>query len=107
MTKVISMRGLPAGWDADDQYVYIGRAGKGVEGYFGNPFPMVPGQSTREESIDAFRVHFNERMESDPEFKARVLALQGKKLVCFCKPLACHGDVIAEHLNSLIKPVWD
>jgi hypothetical protein len=28
-------------------------------------------------------------------------ALKGKILVCFCKPLACHGDVLAEIADSL------
>jgi hypothetical protein len=48
--------------------------GRGEDGYFGNPF----------------------RMGQDSEFKHRVLALKGKRLGCFCKPKACHGDVIAE-----------
>ena len=59
--------------------VYIGRAGRGEDGYFGNPF----------------------RMGQDSEFKHRVLALKGKRLGCFCKPKACHGDVIADWLNKM------
>ena len=33
--------------------------------------------------------------------KADVLQLRGKVLGCHCKPLACHGDVLADYLNSL------
>ncbi|MEP0357399.1 DUF4326 domain-containing protein [Paraglaciecola sp.] len=34
--------------------------------------------------------------------KAEVYKLAGKRLGCFCKPSACHGDVLADFLNS-----WD
>jgi len=66
--------------------VYIGRAGRGYDGYFGNPFPIGPGV-TREDSIERFEKYFFERIERDPEFKQRVLAERGERLGCFCKPL--------------------
>lgn len=80
--------------------VYIGRAGKGNDGYFGNPFPLLPGQS-RGSTIEQYKTYFYKRLEDDAEFKRRVLELKGKKLGCFCKPAGCHGDVIAQYLNSL------
>jgi hypothetical protein len=40
-------------------------------------------------------------LASDAEFKRRIHELKGKTLGCFCKPEACHGDVIAEYLNNL------
>ncbi|ASF45912.1 DUF4326 domain-containing protein [Methylovulum psychrotolerans] len=30
-----------------------------------------------------------------------LLQLRGKVLGCHCKPAACHGDVLANYLNSL------
>jgi hypothetical protein len=39
--------------------VYIGRAGRGQDGYFGNPFHMGPGIS-REEAIKRFQGLFAE-----------------------------------------------
>jgi|APCry1669192806_1035432.scaffolds.fasta_scaffold180394_2 hypothetical protein len=39
-----------------------------------------------------------------PEFRDSVLAMKGKKLGCWCKPLPCHGDVIVEYLEK--EPVW-
>ena len=51
--------------------VYIGRAGHGEDGYFGNPF------------------------------RQRIHALKGKRLGCFCKPYPCHGDIIKEYLDTL------
>jgi hypothetical protein len=80
--------------------VYIGRTGRGEDGYFGNPFRMGNGMS-REDAVDRFQKYFAERIEKDSEFKRRILALKGKRLGCFCKPKACHGDVIAEWLNKM------
>lgn len=92
MTTVVNLR--TAKYD-----VYIGRAGKGQDGYFGNQFPIGP--MTRGEVINEFRKTFYLRLQCDPEFKRRVHELKGKVLGCFCKPQACHGDVIAEYLNNL------
>jgi len=80
--------------------VYIGRGGKGQNGYFGNPFTG----GTRSENIAQFRTYFSHRMATDPEFKRRVDAMKGKRLVCFCAPLPCHGEVYAEYLNRELKP---
>src|SRR6266536_651714 len=79
---------------------YIGRAGRGEDGYFGNPSRMGNGIS-RDEAVKSFQKYFAERIEKDSEFKRRVLALKGKRLGCFCKPKACHGDVIADWLNKM------
>lgn len=78
--------------------VYIGRAGKGQDGYFGNPFRLVPGQ-TRGSTLERYREYFYKRLGEDPEFKRRIHRLKGKRLGCFCKPHACHGDIIKEYLD--------
>ena len=75
--------------------IYIGRAGRGEDGYFGNPFRMGSGIS-REDAVQKFQKYF-----IDSEFKRRVLALTGKRLGCFCKPKTCHGEVIADWLNKM------
>ncbi|WP_123009399.1 DUF4326 domain-containing protein, partial [Escherichia coli] len=28
-------------------------------------------------------------------------SLKGKVIACHCKPYACHGDIIADYINSL------
>ena len=93
MTNVVNIR--TSGYD-----VYIGRAGKGQDGYFGNPFRLRTHES-RGSTVEQYRKYFYDRMETDPEFKDRIHELKGKTLGCFCKPYACHGDVIAEYLNKL------
>jgi hypothetical protein len=80
--------------------VYIGRAGRGQDGYFGNPVRVGNGVS-RDDAVKRFQRYFADRIENDAEFKRRVLALRGKRLGCFCKPNACHGDVIADWLNKM------
>jgi hypothetical protein len=95
-TTVVNLRKEP--YD-----VYIGRAQKGkmsVEyGYFGNPFHLSAGEP-RGSTIERYRAYFNERIADDPEFKAAVESLRGKRLGCFCKPAPCHGDVIVEYLEA-------
>ena len=96
MTRVVNLRAEP--FD-----VYIGRAGKGRDGYFGNPFKMPFGFCTREiraDVINRYYVYFHERLRDDAEFRGRVEALRGKVLGCFCKPKPCHGDVIAAYLDG-------
>jgi hypothetical protein len=46
-----------------------------------------------------FRKWFYTRISWDEEYRRRVLELKGKQLGCFCKPLSCHGDVLAEWLD--------
>jgi len=92
-TRVVNIR--TAGYD-----VYIGRAGHGQDGYFGNPFRLEAGQP-RGTTIEKYRKYFYNRLETDPEFKRRIHELKDKTLGCFCKPYACHGDVIKEYLDGL------
>ena len=80
--------------------VYIGRAGHGHDGYFGNPYFMRY-EWQRDEVLANYRNYFAHRIVDDPEFRRRVLELKGKRLGCFCKPWhACHGDIIKEWLDA-------
>lgn len=93
MTKVINLL------RREPYDIYIGRAGHGKDGYFGNPF-QIGIDGTREEVIEKFRVYFYDRVANDQEFNRRLMALEGKTLGCFCKPATCHGDIIAEYVDS-------
>ena len=86
--------------------VYVGRAGKGQTGYFGNPYPVGKlckrcGQvhHSGNSTLPCFDSYFRERIGRDPEFRMRVLALQGLVLGCFCVPKPCHASLIAAWLN--------
>ena len=78
--------------------VYIGRAGKGQSGYFGNPFPLQ--QYGAKRCLQLYRDHFYRRLNLDPDFKRNVLALRGKILGCFCAPGPCHGHVIVRYVDA-------
>jgi len=92
-TKVVNIR-------YKNYDVYIGRAGRGQDGYFGNPF-ILSSNEPRGASIEKYRTYFNERLKTDAEFKKRIHDLKGRVLGCFCKPYPCHGDVIAEYLETI------
>lgn len=90
-TRVVNIR------DAEFD-VYIGRAGHGLGGYFGNPFS----DGSRAENIGRFYTYFHYRLTTDPAFKEAVEALRSKRLGCFCAPKACHGDIIAQYLDRVV-----
>lgn len=93
-TKVIHIKDAPKGWQSDPEYVYIGRAGKGMNGYFGNPFPL--NGNSRGSTLARFRDWADARMITDWQYASNVAELSGKTLVCFCAPNPCHGHVLAE-----------
>ena len=104
MTSVIHIRDSNGTKDE----VYIGRAGKGHDGYFGNPVaagrrcPMCSTVHTRAgDTLPCYRTHLRERLTSDAAFRARVKGLHGMKLVCFCFPRPCHGTVLGEAAAAL------
>ena len=77
--------------------VYIGRSKHGI---FGNPF-VIGKDGDRAAVIEKFRQYFESRIVLDARFHDQVhKQLEGKVLGCFCKPLACHGDVYVEHFQK-------
>lgn len=69
--------------------VYIGRPSK-----WGNPF-TIGVDGTRTEVIEAYRVYlYRSGLISD------ISELTGKNLVCWCKPKACHGDILIQLAND-------
>lgn len=66
--------------------VYIGRGGQ-----WGNPFRIGP-DGTREDVIKKYR----DWVPTQPHLMAQLSFLEGKTLGCYCRPLACHGDVLIE-----------
>lgn len=64
--------------------VYIGRGS-----IWGNPF-VIGRHGTREDVVRAYE----QLLASSPDLIAQLPTLRGKRLGCFCAPLACHGDVL-------------
>jgi hypothetical protein len=87
--------------------VYIGR-GKdpqtGILGKWGNPFKIgmtYQGKVlTREDAIEAYR-DWILYPDQGVELQKDLHELRGKILGCWCKPKACHGDILANLANRL------
>jgi hypothetical protein len=86
--------------------VYIGRGQwrselgiDGLDGVFGNPYRCGDYGSvhnmSRKQAIAQFEAYARHRCTTEREFRNRVQAIHGRRLFCFCTPLACHGDVLA------------
>jgi hypothetical protein len=75
-------------------------------GPYGNPF-RIGQDGDRKEVIRKFKVHFYEKLNLDPTWLKDVLWLEGKRLGCHCKPLACHGDVYVEFIERWRKNQHD
>lgn len=77
--------------------IYIGRPSP-----WGNPFTHKNGTiakykvGSRDEAVKAYK----EWILTQPELLARLPELKGKVLGCWCKPQACHGDILLEMANE-------
>jgi hypothetical protein len=97
--------------------VYIGRGSK-----WGNPFRIgeldadTKQPMTREIVITRYRQLMNGRLNredayshdhfgdiADVKWTRDLLALHDKTLVCYCKPQACHGDVLEQLIEELMN----
>lgn len=84
--------------DKNDEFdVYIGRGSK-----WGNPFVIKHGPDglSRDDVIAKYKEYFEQEILTNPEARAALLSIRGYRLGCHCKPLPCHGDIIASYLNS-------
>jgi len=79
VTRVVNVR-------REEFDVYIGRGSK-----WGNRFVMGR-DGSREEVIAKYR----EWILKNDGLLSCLGELKGKVLGCYCKPLACHGDVLVE-----------
>jgi len=68
---------------------------------FGNPF-VIGKDGTRDEVIQKYKIYLWNRTKVDYAFKQAVLGLEDKNLVCCCKPLACHGDILEAAISYFI-----
>lgn len=73
--------------------IYIGRPSD-----WGNPFSYKEGTlakfkvSNRQEAVKKYE----EWIKTQPILMEKVKQLKGKVLGCWCKPYACHGDILAK-----------
>lgn len=82
--------------------VYIGRAGKGQDGKWGNPFPITE-LDDRNRSIAKYKKWLWNNIDAGKISLKELADLDGKTLGCFCKPNACHGDILAEAILYAVE----
>ena len=73
----------------EDYDVYIGRGSK-----WGNPY-KIGVNGTRKEVIKLYE----ESLYANSYLMESLHELEGKVLGCWCKPKACHGDVLVKLAN--------
>lgn len=87
---------MPKVWNKKDKNcpknaIYVGRPSK-----WGNPY-KIGIDGTREEVIELYKKWLSNQKYLNLE------ELKGKDLVCWCKPLPCHADILLELANKEIK----
>lgn len=98
---IIVVNGFKHGCFESENTIYIGRPGKGLKGSpLANPEPLA-NEADRAANIQRYRHWLYEHLVfGSPQLLElqRIKALEKKLgtvyLACFCKPKACHGDVI-------------
>ncbi|CAK7994744.1 Domain of unknown function (DUF4326)-containing protein [uncultured virus] len=94
-------------WCEDPNNVYIGRRGvvfvdklryPPQNSPWANPY-KISKEISREKCIILYRAHLEELL-TDNETLDEFKSLKGKTLGCWCRPDACHGDVILEMLEQ-------
>ncbi len=84
-----------------DNAVYIGRPNTalGLSGSkFANKFPITETES-REIVIEKYRKWLWGQIKTGNISLEDLLSLEGKDLVCYCAPQACHGDILLEAIK--------
>lgn len=91
-TRVVNVRGT------EPYDVYIGRATgsrPSAECIWGNPL-VIGRDGDRAEVI----AKYEQYLLHTPALLVRLGELRGKVLGCYCKPSACHGDVLVRYANG-------
>lgn len=83
MTTVVNLR-------RESYDIYIGRGS-----IYGNPF-HIGKDGNRKEVIEKYK----EWVLTQPKIIEKLEELRGKRLGCYCKPAACHGDILIELLKK-------
>jgi hypothetical protein len=106
-TTVVNFKDVKAHWNTETQtwddpdYVYVGRANRHYnipQSEWHNPYRVEDATPTQS-AIDQFRSHLFNLLKDNPDAIERLVLLKGKKLVCWCRPDPCHGDVLLKAIE--------
>lgn len=83
----------------NDEYI-----GRGT--HWGNPWSHKPSKyhvehvATAEEAVRRYEPYIRQRLNESADLRRMLWALKGHRLVCYCKPGPCHGDVLVKLINE-------
>jgi len=83
----------------NNESVYIMRRGRVDPNPLSNPY-QIGVDGTRHDVIQKFAYDFRVKWKLSPSFRDAILSCRRKTLICCCKPLDCHGDVILDFVNA-------
>ena len=96
LPEVLNKRHLPDG-KLPDGARYIGRPSR-----WGNPFKLGR-DGDRDEVMAKYATWLNEKL-ADETFRKELIKLsKATALVCWCKPEACHGDLLVAAMDRIAK----
>ena len=82
--------------------IYIGRGG--IVFIDGERYPkkgsIWANPYKGEGAIEKFEEYMREKLKSGKITREQLLELKGKNLGCWCKPNACHGDILIKLINE-------
>lgn len=87
-------------WSKRKNSVYIGRnMSFYVKGAIGSIWynPFTSKKYGREKCLELYEQY----IRSNKELLSKLHELKGKELGCWCKPLACHGDILIKLIKEL------
>lgn len=88
---------MPRVWNTHDEDLPDGCVEIGRPTQWGNPY--ITGRDGNREQVIA---KFEWYLRHNPELVERAKReLRGRDLVCYCKPLPCHGDVLLRIANEV------
>lgn len=67
---------------------------------WGNPY-RISKTLSRQRAIELYRLWLAEEILAGRITRQDFIALKGKRLGCWCKPLSCHGDILVDVVNRL------
>lgn len=74
--------------------IYIGRGSK-----YGNPY-RIGIDGNRDDVIRKYEDHLNQMLDDGTITVEELSDMYGFNLVCFCKPLPCHGDILIRYIKA-------
>jgi hypothetical protein len=100
LPEVLNKRDLPGG-KMPEGARYIGRPSR-----WGNPFKLGR-DGDRAQVMEKYAGWLEEKLTEEP-FRKNLLKLsEATALVCWCKPEACHGDLLVNAMRDLLSDQRD